>query len=55
MKNLYFENSSQKWKECETNKDNFICSICPKGTYIKDASSQICENVQLENLVVMKI
>ena len=43
MNNLYYDSSSQRWKECETNKDSFICSICPKGTYIKDPSSGICE------------
>ena len=43
MNNLFYDSSSQKWKECETNRNSFICSICPKGTYIKDPSSQICE------------
>ena len=41
--NLYYEDSNQTWNECETNKDNFTCSICPKGTYIKENSSKTCE------------
>ena len=41
--NLYYENINQTWNECEINNNNFICSICPKGTYIKDSSSQTCE------------
>ena len=45
--NLYYDNPTQSWKECETNKNNFKCSICPKGTYIKDSSSQICEKCDL--------
>ena len=47
INNLYYDNSSQKWKECEINKDSFICSICPKGTYIKDPLSQICEKCDI--------
>jgi len=43
INNYYFEISNQIWKICEINKINFICSICPKGTFIKDSSSQICE------------
>ena len=41
--NLYYENINQTWNECEINNNNFICSICPKGTYIKESSSQTCE------------
>ena len=38
-----YENSNQIWKPCETNSINFTCSICPKGTFIKNSSSQVCE------------
>ena len=47
INNYYFENSNQIWKKCEINKNNFICSICPKGTFIKDSSSQICEKCEI--------
>ena len=45
IKNLYYNESSQAWEICENSKDNFICSICPKGTYIKEKKEtyQICE------------
>ena len=51
INNLYYDNSSQKWKICEINKDIFICSICPKGTYIKDPLSQICEKCDIGYLM----
>ena len=38
-----YENSNQISNNCEINNNNCICSICPKGTYIKDNFSQICE------------
>ena len=41
--NLFYEDSSQIWKECETSNNNFTCSICPKGTYINDSFLHICE------------
>jgi hypothetical protein len=41
--NLYIDNSSQIWKNCENEKNSFICSICPKGTYIKNELTQTCE------------
>jgi len=41
--NLYSESSSQTWKNCEKEKNSFICSICPEGTFIKNSLSQICE------------
>ena len=41
--NLYYEDSNQIWNPCEINNNSFTCSICPKGTYIKNISSQICE------------
>jgi len=47
INNYYFDNSNQIWKKCEINKNNFICSICPKGTFIKDSSSQICEKCEI--------
>ena len=47
INNYYFENSNQIWKKCEINKNNFICSICPKGTFIKDSSSRICEKCEI--------
>jgi len=47
INNYYFENLNQIWKKCEINKCNFICSICPKGTFIKDSSSQICEKCEI--------
>ena len=34
--NLYYDNINQIWNECETNNNNFTCSICPKRAYIKD-------------------
>ena len=40
---LYSESSSQIWKNCENEKNSFICSICPKGTFIKNELGQICE------------
>ena len=40
---LYSESSSQIWKNCEKEENRFICSICPKGTFIKDAFSHTCE------------
>ena len=47
INNYYFENTNQIWNNCEINKNNFICSICPKGTFIKDSSSQICEKCEI--------
>ena len=41
--NLYSESSSQIWKNCENDKNSFTCSICPKGTFIKNALNQLCE------------
>ena len=32
--NLYYEESKQIWKECESDKQIYKCSICSKGTYI---------------------
>ena len=43
INNFYYVESIQIWKECETNKNDFTCSICPKGTYIKISDLQICE------------
>ena len=43
LTNLYFEESTRLWNPCETNKFAFICSICPKGTFILDIDSQFCE------------
>ena len=43
---LYYDSSSKIWNKCESNKNNFICSICPKGTYIKDNFNNICEKCQ---------
>jgi len=46
FENLYYD-QSQTWKQCDSSQDNFICSICPKGTYIKNSSSQICEKCKI--------
>ena len=43
--NYYYSN--QIWKECETNKNIFTCSVCPQGTYIKNVDSKICEKCLL--------
>ena len=43
LSDLYYESSSQIWKNCEKEKNSFICSICPKGTFIKNELGQICE------------
>ena len=40
---LYYESSNQIWKKCENEKNSFTCSICPKGTFIKNALNHICE------------
>ena len=44
--NLYFDNLTQIWKDCELSNNYFKCSICPEGTYIKDSLLQICEKCQ---------
>ena len=46
IRNFYFEESSQTFEQCELNKTNFKCSICPEGTYIKEIydSYYICEH-----------
>ena len=43
LKYYYYESSNQIWKPCETNGINFTCSVCPKGTFLKNSSSQVCE------------
>jgi hypothetical protein len=45
IKDLYYNVESQAWDICENSKDNFICSLCPKGTYIKEINEtyKICE------------
>ena len=40
---LYYESFSQIWKNCENEKNSFTCSICPKGTFIKNELTQTCE------------
>ena len=49
--NLYYDNQTQTWQNCDINNHNFICGICPKGTFIKeifsDSSSQICEKCKI--------
>ena len=46
--NYYLESSNQAWKECQTNENIFICSVCPQGTYIKSISTtQICEKCDI--------
>ena len=47
---LYYNELTQTFEKCETDKNIFVCSICPVGTYIKDynSTSYICEKC-LEN------
>ena len=49
--NLYYDDQTQLWKNCDINYNNFICSICPKGTFIKEiftsSSSKICEKCKI--------
>ena len=41
--NLYYDDSNQIWNDCNLDNNQFTCSICPSGTYIKDSSSNLCE------------
>ena len=45
FRNLYYNELSQTFEKCEISNDIFYCSVCPKGTFIKEKiiSSQICE------------
>ena len=45
LNDLYYNESNKVWSQCETNKNNFTCSICPKGTY-RDSLSQLCIKCQ---------
>ena len=37
--NLYCEETEKIWKECQSEKDIFKCSICPKGTFINSMNN----------------
>jgi len=43
--NLYYDEQSQTFKQCEINNTIYICSICPEDTYIlkKNSLSNTCK------------
>ena len=43
--NLYYDEQSQTFKQCEKNNTIYNCSICPEGTHIfkKNSFSNICK------------
>ena len=45
LNNLYYDDSNNIWNKCEIDKNNFVCSICPKGTF-RDPLSQKCVKCQ---------
>ena len=47
ISNAYYEETNGVWNQCEANKNNFTCSICPKGTY-RDPLSQLCVKCQIK-------
>jgi len=45
LTNLYYDEQSQAFKQCEINDTIYNCSICPRGTYIfkNNTLSNICK------------
>ena len=53
FENLYYNESLNSWEKCDYNLNVFICSICPKGTFIKEYYNDylICEWKNNKNVI----